>query len=158
MGVAGAGLLGIASGAIAEDRCEPKSYDGAFDGEVTLCQNWNAVQQQEFWFTAQGSRIIPYRWFLALRKPNSTEKFSSAANLDRLRYLPQKKTPLNPDALPIGFTRDQVTEGDPYSKIAPSWLGLTCAACHAGQIEKDGHKILIDGAPAMADFESFVTE
>lgn len=153
----GAVLLNTTSGVVAEE-CKPETFAGAFDGEVTLCQNWDYKQQQEFWFTPQGSRIIPYSWFLALKKVESTEKFSSAENLDRLRYLPQKKTELNEDSLPIGFTKDDVSKHDAYSKYSASWLGMTCSACHTAQIEFGGNRILIDGAPAMADFEGFITE
>ena len=39
---------------------------------------------------------------------------------------------------------------------------MTCAACHTGQIEyqKDGvaHTLRIDGAPASADFQRFLTD
>lgn len=31
---------------------------------------------------------------------------------------------------------------------------MNCAACHTGQIEYDGKRYLIDGAPAMADFQA----
>lgn len=149
--------LGLSSVSVA-DECRPNTFDGAFNGEVTLCQNWNWDQQQEFWFTPQGSRLIPYNWFLALQRSDSNERFASAENMGRLRYLPQMQTKLNPDGLPIGFTRDDVSEDDAYSKISPQWLGMTCAACHTGQIEFGDKKILVDGAPTMADFEGLAKE
>ncbi len=41
-------------------------------------------------------------------------------------------------------------------------LGMTCAACHTGQLEyqKDGatHALRLDGAPAAADFQQFLTD
>ena len=75
--------------------------------------------------------------------------------MDAFRYLPQQPTPRNPDGLPIGFTKDSARGNDDYAAIADDWLGLTCAACHTGQVEFAGHKMLIDGAPAMADFQGF---
>ena len=51
--------------------CSPSSFPGAFAGEVTLCQNWDAEEQQRFWFLSQGSQIVPYRWFLALEQAGS---------------------------------------------------------------------------------------
>ncbi|WFE91529.1 di-heme-cytochrome C peroxidase [Roseibium porphyridii] len=138
------------------EECVPASFDGAFDGEITLCQNWDAQAQQEFWFTPQGSRVMPYAWFLALEQAGSQAPFSDSNHLDTFRYLPQKPTPLNPDGLPIGFTRDKIADDDPLAPVSTEWLGLTCSACHTGQIEFNDKKLLIDGAPAMADFEGFM--
>jgi hypothetical protein len=138
------------------ENCAPNSFEGAFSGEKTLCQNWDAMEQQKFWFTSQGSQIIPYRWFLALEQPNNTERFVDGNHMDSLRYLPQKKTALNPDALPIGFTKDSANNNPAYQQISKEWLGLTCSACHTGQVEFQGNKMLIDGAPTMADIEGFL--
>lgn len=138
--------------AAAED-CKSGTFEGAFAGEVLLPQNWNCDERQEFWFTDQGSQIIPYVWFLNLEKADSEEKFSDPENMNRYRYLPQKPTPLNPDGLPIGFTRGNAKANRKYGEISKKWLGMTCAACHTGQVEYDGAKYLIEGAPSMADFE-----
>lgn len=143
----------------AAQTCEPKSFPGAWKGEVTLCQNWDANEQDKFWFLPQGSLMIPYQWFLALEQKGSTALFRDNANMNRFRYLPQKPTALrNPDGLPIGFTKDSPRSIKPYSDISDQWLGMTCAACHTGQIEFGGRRILVDGAPAMADFETFTEE
>ena len=146
--------------ASANSDCQPTPFPGAFEGQLTLsCQQWDAVQQQQFWFTPQGSQIIPYRWFLALKQKGSDENFTEAANIDRYRYLPQTPTELNPDGLPIGFTRGETLGSKWYTSKADSWLGINCAACHTNQVEYtiDGktHKFLIDGGPAMGDFENF---
>lgn len=133
--------------------CDAGTFEGAFDGEVVVAQNWNCRERQEFWFTDQGSQIIPYVWFLHLEQAGSTAKFSDPANMDRYRYLPQKPTELNPDGLPIGFTMGNAKANEAYGEISRDWLGLTCAACHTGQVEFKGAKYLIDGAPAMGDFE-----
>ena len=76
--------------------------------------------------------------------------------MDGFRYLPQRPTAMNPDALPIGFTRDGARGNDAYEDIADEWLGMTCAACHTGQVEFGSSKMLVDGAPTMADFEGFM--
>jgi hypothetical protein len=138
------------------ENCTPNTFEGAFSGEVTLCQNWDAGDQQKFWFLSQGSQIIPYRWFLSLEQPNNTKLFVDGQHMDSFRYLPQKKTALNPDGLPIGFTKDAARNNPTYQKISQDWLGLTCAACHTGQVEFQGKKVLIDGAPTMADIEGFM--
>jgi hypothetical protein len=138
------------------ENCTPNTFEGAFSGEVTLCQNWDAQEQQKFWFLSQGSQIIPYQWFLFLEQPNSAKLFVDGLHMDSFRYLPQKKTALNPDGLPIGFTKDAAKNNPSYEKISQDWLGVTCAACHTGQVEFQGHKVLIDGAPTMADIEGFM--
>ncbi len=136
-----------------------QTFEGAYNGEVTLCQNWTEEEQQAFWFTGQGSMIIPYTWFLALEtersEVNALKKLSSPEQLNTYRYLPQKPTRWNPDGLPIGFTRDTAKGNRTTEKVAKNWLGFTCAACHTGQIEFGGAKALIDGAPALANFEAF---
>jgi hypothetical protein len=62
--------------------------------------------------------------------------------------------PNNINGLPVGF----VIDGDPAS----GQLGMTCAACHTGQLEyeKGGvmHALRLDGAPANADFQQFLTD
>lgn len=70
--------------------------------------------------------------------------------MDRHRYLPQKKTFFNPDALPVGIVRD--TYGD------KDYVGYTCAACHTGQVNYKGKAIRVDGGPAMADMVGFLKE
>ena len=136
--------------------CTPATFTGAFDGEVTLCQNWNASDQQQFWFLDQGSQVIPYRWFLALEQAGSETLFRDDAHMDGFRYLPQQASGKNPDGLPIGFTKGEAEGNEVYEEISDEWVGLTCAACHTGQIEFNGQKMLIDGAPTMADFEGFM--
>lgn len=156
----------------------PKSFLGALDDvgtpgeQVILWQNWDDDKRQEFWFTPQGSQIIPYDWVSALEQPDSKNLFFENGHMDRLRYIPQSPTERNPDGLPIGFTKDLVwysknsrllerleyeDHGNPvYQEISNEWLGLTCAACHTNQIEHKGKKIVVDGAPAMADFEGLM--
>ncbi len=145
-------LLMLAGPATAQN-CNTGLAEGAFDGEVVLPQNISCKERQEFWFTDQGSQIIPYQWFLKLEQANGIEKFSAPTNMDRYRYLPKKPTDQNPDGLPVGFTKGNAKSNPEYEDISKNWLGMTCAACHTGQVEYQGKKFLIDGAPAMADFE-----
>ncbi len=92
---------------------EPTTFLGALDvgtadEQLILWQNWNEDQRQEFWYTAQGSQIIPYGWALILEMSNSEEKFLGKENMERLRYIPQVYSDGNRDNLPIGFTKDKV--------------------------------------------------
>lgn len=122
---------------------------GSKDKAVSLEQGWTVATQQAYYFTNQGSRILPYEWFLVLEMPDSQELFRGDKNMRNLRYLPtdaDKKW--NPDGLPVGFVRD-------IDLRKTTWLGMTCAACHTGQIAYNGKEIRIDGGQTMADIDAF---
>ena len=106
------------------------------------------ADRDTFYTTSQGSRIMPYAWFKALRRLDANEPFA-ADRLQQYGYLSRPES-----NLPIGF----VIDGD----AASGMIGMTCAACHTAQLEymKDGktHALRIDGAPTNADFQAFVTD
>ena len=115
-------------------------------------QGWSDADRTTFYTTSQGSQIMPLVWFKALRRLDIDAPFDGD-QLARYGYLPWigSSNPLN---LPIGF----VVDGD----VKTGQLGMTCAACHTGQIEylKEGvtHALRIDGAPADADFQRFLAD
>lgn len=114
---------------------------------INLEQGWSVGTQQAFYFTSQGSRIMPYQWFLVLEQANKKELFRNNEHIDSLRYLPSKPNSWNPDGLPVGFVKD-------IDSNKHSWVGLTCAACHTTQIDYQGTQIRIDGGPSLGDFET----
>jgi hypothetical protein len=116
---------------------------------VMLEQGWDKATRQLFWFTSQGSRILPINWFRALEQVDNQALFLSTEHMDSLGYLPQVPSSYNPAGLPIGFALDR------DNKTKTSWVGLTCAACHTNQIDYQGEQILIEGAPTLANFELF---
>lgn len=144
--------------------------------EIYLDQGWSSDERQQFYYTTQGSQLIPYDWFLALDRVGCEERFASDANMERYRFITQPADQQrNPDALPIGLVVDDnpATVNDPhvkrsfigpeYERLKPAdltnrWLGLTCAACHTANIEYKGNVIRVDGAPAMADVQTFLSD
>jgi cytochrome c5 len=155
-----AGALSAACLALALSNCatphEPPIQEGAPVPDTTgrvinLAQNWSEQQQQWFWFTSQGSRLLPYDWYLALEQAGSNELFRSDAHMDRLRFLLEKPSAANPDGLPVGFAKDTDAQGG-------AWVGLTCSACHTGQVNYKGTMMRIDGAPTLADHFRFSDE
>lgn len=110
---------------------------------VYLAQNWAPGDSQRFYFTSQGSQILPYAWCLELEQADGAEAFFDEANVLRYRYLPQRVDAMNPDGLPVGFVKD--------AGRSRAWLGLTCAACHTTEIHYGGVAYRIDGGPAMGD-------
>ena len=98
----------------------------------------------------------PYPFFLALEQARSTAPFRDVRHLQKYRYLPERPSVRNPDGLPVGFVADAGSNLPPGLVRDQRSLGLTCAACHTGQINYQGTAMRIDGGPALADFEGFV--
>ncbi|MDE2388809.1 MAG: ribonuclease E [Betaproteobacteria bacterium] len=115
-----------------------------------LDQGWKPEDSLWFYNTTQGSNLMPYDFFLALEKPGESQLFRSDENMNFYRYLPQKASSGNPDALPVGWVKDTY-KGKEY-------VGLTCAACHTGQVNYKGVGIRIDGGPATADMENIMID
>ena len=116
-------------------------------------QGWSAADRDVFYTTDQGSRMMNYAWFRALRRLDVDQPFA-ADSLQRYGYLPNDQSKTNPFGLPVGF----VVNGS----AASGEIGMTCAACHTAQLEyqKDWvtHALRIDGAPANADFQQFLAD
>jgi hypothetical protein len=97
--------------------------------------------------------MLRYAWFKALRRLDVDQPFAGD-QLQRYGYLPNAVSNSKPEGLPVGF----VIDGAPDS----GQIGMTCAACHTAQLEyqKDGvtHVLRLDGAPANADFQQFLTD
>ena len=146
-------LLVFAHSALAEAWAQQGEAGGSTAAEVTYAaQGWSPADRDTFYTTSQGSHMMPYTWFKALRRLDVDEPFA-ADKLQRYGYL-QRVSPSNPEGLPVGF----VIDGSPTS----GQLGMTCAACHTGQLEykQDGvtRVLRLDGAPANADFQQFLTD
>jgi hypothetical protein len=117
---------------------------------VYLDQGWDATDSLWFYNTTQGSDLVSYRVFLNLEQATCTSLFRDNANMNRYRYLPQKPHWDNPDGLPVGFVKDSFRGKD--------YVGLTCAACHTAQLNYKGMGVRVDGAPALADMEAFLSD
>jgi hypothetical protein len=126
--------------------------NGGVPERVMLDQAWSDDTRMDFWYTSQGSRILPYTWFAWLEQKDNQELFRAAEHMESLRYLPMESSRMNPAGLPIGFALDV----DSASQTA--WVGLNCAACHTNQIDVGETKILVDGAPTLANFVAFFSE
>ncbi len=122
---------------------------------TALDQGWSPRLRDAFYFTPQGSRLMPYRWFLALERAKDAAPFAAQANMTRYGWAaPLGPNPeLNPDDLPVAFVKD--TYDDPG--VGP-WVGMSCAACHTNDITYRGRRLRIDGAPTLADFGAFIID
>lgn len=134
------GAIAIEQGAFGENYSTP----------IYLDQGWDANDSLWYYNTTQGSALIPYDFFIALEQSDSVTPFRDNGLIDKYRYLPQKPTFFNRDGLPVGFVKESYKGND--------YVGLTCAACHTGQVNYKGHALRIDGGSAMADMVGFLTD
>jgi cytochrome c1 len=130
---------------------------------IRLDQGWTEAEAETFYYTPQGSQLIPYPWFRALEVEDGQSLFHDDANMARYGYITASgPTPQNPDALPVGFVIDSgtnaplLTHAQGSGSPATQWLGMTCAACHTAELHHGGKRFRIDGGPAMADHESLI--
>jgi mono/diheme cytochrome c family protein len=93
---------------------------------VYLEQGWGPVETLWYYFADQGSGFMPYDTLVHLEQPGSEAPLIHPENMARFRFLAQRRTPNNPDALPVGMVRHE------------DRVGLTCAACHTAQINYRG--------------------
>ncbi|PSO19580.1 cytochrome c [Bradyrhizobium sp. MOS003] len=59
----------------------------------------------------------------------------------------------NVDGLPVGFARMTGVVDPATGRREEDKIGLTCAACHTGQIHYQGVDVRFDGGPAMTDLK-----
>jgi cytochrome c5 len=128
---------------------------------VTGDQRWSSTQQAWFHHASQGTELLPYKWYLALEQPKiklfgSVPKFSDPSYLARFGFLTDPANAQNPGGLPVGFAVDTVVDPDTGEPVEV--VGLTCAACHTGQLDYKGKGVRIEGGTAGADLASFQTE
>lgn len=113
-------------------------------------QNWDPDDSLWFYNTPQGSHLLPYNVFLHLEQAERPALFRHSDNMNRLRYLTQQPSSVNPDGLPLGWVKETYRGKD--------YVGLTCAACHTGQVNYQGVAIRIDGGPTLSDMDKLLIE
>ncbi|MGC4086758.1 MAG: di-heme-cytochrome C peroxidase [Polyangiaceae bacterium] len=143
-----------------------RAFEGFGDRSTSsikyLNQGWTQGQSAWFYTVTQGSDLVPYSFFVSLELagphavPGKATPFASPENYERWRYLEQERSKTNPDGLPVGFTHHDYRRRN--EQKSRNYLGLTCAACHTGQVNYKGVAFRIDGGPSMADFETFTAD
>lgn len=118
-------------------------------------QGWETEIRHQYYFTPQGSHLMPYDWFLAIEQSDNDQLFSERANLAKYGWLwaHEDSTAVNPDDLPIGFTKGVVDV-----RGTGKWMGWTCAACHTGEMVVNRQRYRVDGGSATADVGRFLTD
>ncbi|MGO9948034.1 MAG: di-heme-cytochrome C peroxidase [Steroidobacteraceae bacterium] len=114
------------------------------DNVIHLNQAWSQDDRDWYYHFSQGSAVLSYDIFLNLEAADSQDLFRSGLSSPRYGLVPEAASPDHPDGLPIGISKTTVAtpiKGWP----AGDYAGLTCAACHEGQLTYKGKVIRIDG-------------
>jgi hypothetical protein len=129
-----------------------------------LEQGWTENQREKYYQTSQGNPVIPYTWFMSLeRQPygfppylGKVDLFSAPNVQARYGLLPDTSR-YNPEQLPVGIVKDVLADNtvDLLGQGHREWIGMSCAACHTGQIQYKGKAIRIDGNQAMWNFSQW---
>ena len=78
---------------------------GSNKGIHYLDQGFDEETRQTFYHAPQGTRLLPYSWFLALEQAKNNNRFLDDENLRQLGIIPDHNTLKNPDQLPVGFAK-----------------------------------------------------
>lgn len=108
------------------------------------------ADQRTFYHLEEGSEVFPVSWFLALEDENGTGRF--ADNLERFGFIPDPKSDTNPYGLPIGLTAADARD---LKFLDVKMLGVSCAACHVGEVTTRNGRRVLDGAPARVNTSVF---
>jgi len=151
---------------------------------VRLDQGWKNVEAEtrDYHHTSQGTKILPYTWFMALDEPTldpifPRRRLASPEYLSRFGFLYDPE--IDPEAsklklqsetqeaeaakLPIGFAIENDFSAEyavPPTANHTKVIGLTCSACHTGRIDVEvggGRTFgyLVDGGSAMINLSKF---
>ena len=107
-------------------------------------------QKDTFYHLSQGSEILPWTLLTAVdvADPGSTKPF--VENLERYGLLPD---PQRDDGLPVGLT----VSSNSFT-FGMDFVGVSCAACHVGELRHSGKAVRVDGAPNMFNLQLFYSQ
>ena len=134
-----AALLAL-SAAVSTSTQQAKAQQGSSE-PIYLNQGWSQDDREWYYHFSQGSAFLSYDIYLNLEVAGSQDLLRSGA---RYGLLPGSVNPYNPDGLPIGISKTTVAtpiKGWP----AGDYAGVTCAACHEGELTYKGKRIRIHG-------------
>jgi hypothetical protein len=135
----------------------PAAAQSQSDNIIYLNQAWSKEDREWYWHFSQGSAVLAYDIFLNLEVAGGEDLFRSDANSVRYGLIPDPPNNWNnPDGLPIGISKATVAtpiKGWP----AGDYVGMTCAACHSGQLKYNGKAIHIQGGGNNAlDMQGYI--
>jgi hypothetical protein len=108
------------------------------------------AQKENYYHLSQGAEILPWILLTAVdvADPGSTKPF--VEDLERYGLLPD---PARADGLPVGLT----VSSNPFT-FGMDFAGISCAACHVGELRYNGKAVRVDGAPNMFNLQLFYSQ
>src|SRR5712691_7826621 len=108
------------------------------------------AQKESYYHLSQGAEILPWILLTAVdvADPGSAKPF--VENLERFGLLPD---PARDDGLPVGLA----VASNPFT-FGMDFVGITCAACHVGELRHGGKAVRVDGAPNMLNLQLFYSQ
>ena len=108
------------------------------------------AQKDAFYHLSQGSEILPWILLTAVEVADPGSRKPFVENLERYGLLPD---PARKDGLPVGLT----VASNSFT-FGMEFVGITCAACHVGELRHDGKAVRVDGAPNMFNLQLFYSQ
>jgi hypothetical protein len=105
--------------------------------------------------------MLDFDVFMSIPSVSGQTLFSSRANLESYGFLYSNYYDVA--GLPLGMVKDTRGEGHtPLAKHAQDltrdYVGLTCAACHTGDLRYNGERLLIHAGQGNLDYERFISD
>jgi hypothetical protein len=140
--------VAVTAASVAIVSCTAKKTETA----VAIYEKVDQATLHKYHHTDQGTRIVPAAFLAALKTADGNNNVMSRENLTKWGFLYDSgpADTLNPYGWPVGFTVSDpsVTKGIPVA-------GVTCAACHTGQLEYRGAIVRIEGGQANVNLPEF---
>ena len=138
--------------------------ESCYQNDVNICR-------KDWYKTPQGSHLIMWEVFKTIEMVDSKRLFATQDSLKKYGFLfpnyadvsleisrydgsyeEKVESDLAEYNLPIGFVKDK-------NKLNNrNYLGLTCAACHTGEVSLGDEKYFIEGGQANADLALFLLQ
>ena len=113
-------------------------------------QGWSKAERAYWQHKPAGQILAPLAWLQSIEQADSADMLLDEAQILRYNLLTSPRGPDNPEGLPVGFAVN------PPGSAAAGQVGLTCAACHTGQITYRGKALRFDGGGTLSDIPGFV--
>ena len=108
------------------------------------------AQKESFYHLSQGAEILPWILLTAVDVADAGSTKPFVENLQRYGLLPD---PARNDGVPVGLT----VASNPFT-FGMDFVGITCAACHVGELRHGGKAVRVDGAPNMFNLQLFYSD
>src|SRR6516165_9525703 len=139
----------VVSGVL-DDTMEVK-FDRADPSIVANYRNGlTPAQKESYYHLSQGAEILPWILLTAVDVTDADSTKPFVENLERFGLLPD---PARTDGLPVGLT----VSSNPFT-FGMDFVGITCAACHVGELRHNGKAVRVDGAPNMFNLQLFYSQ